>query len=121
MTTRSPWYKLHLPVLLASVLLVTACGGDSVGNDGSLVGGACRDSEDCASDSFCVRGGDFPGGTCTLECRDDRDCPAGTACIDKEGGICLLLCDFDTDCRRDYDCKAQDRRGHSGDASVCID
>jgi hypothetical protein len=57
---------------------------------------------------------------CTLECRDDRDCPEGSACIDKDSGLCMLLCHFDNDCRRDYKCDDKDRRGASGKATVCV-
>jgi hypothetical protein len=106
--------------LAASLILVTGCGG-GVGNDGPVVGGPCAANIDCAQGSMCVTGGDFPGGTCTVACRNDDDCPGGTACIDKEGGICLLLCHFDEDCRPGYDCDDEDRRGHSGKATVCID
>jgi hypothetical protein len=111
---------LGLLVLVFGTLLAAGCDG-GVGNDGYVVGGPCRDDLDCARGSFCARGGDFPGGTCAVPCRDDFDCPGGTACISKEGGICLLLCHFDTDCRREYRCKDESRRGHSGSATVCID
>lgn len=104
--------------LALALLLVGACGG-GVGNEGDLVGGPCQTDRDCAEG--CVTGGDFPGGTCTVRCRDDHDCPSGTACIDEEGGICLLLCHFDTDCRIGYSCDDKSREGHSGKATVCID
>ena len=123
MRTSIGWSRrdsILLPALFAlSLLFAAACGGDGVGNDGDLVGGPCRDSADCAD--FCVTGGDFPDGTCTTSCNSDTDCPSGTACIDTEGGICLLLCNFDEDCRRGYDCEDESRRGHPGDATVCID
>jgi hypothetical protein len=108
-------------VLLALCGTLIGCGGGGVGNDGDVVGGPCSSNADCARGSECATGGDFPGGTCTVRCVDDRDCPGGTACIDESGGICLLLCDFDTDCRIGYECDDQSRRGHSGSATVCID
>jgi hypothetical protein len=108
----------RLVTLVLAGLFLTACG-DSVGNDGYTVGGPCATDRDC--DELCERGSDFPGGTCTLACRDDRDCPSGTACIDKSGGICLLLCNFDSDCRPGYECEDESRRGASGKATVCID
>jgi hypothetical protein len=114
-----PSRRFTLVAFVLGLLMVGACGG--VGNEGTVVGGPCEDSGDCASGSYCARGGDFPGGTCTVACRDDGDCPGGTACVDKDGGICLLLCHFDEDCRRDYRCKDKSRRGHSGKATVCID
>jgi hypothetical protein len=104
--------------LVLSLALAGGCSG-GVGNDGGLVGGDCRDNADCTE--RCVRGGDFPDGTCTIDCNDDIDCPRGTACVEREGGICLLLCDFDRDCRPSYACEPISRHGHSGSASVCID
>lgn len=90
-----------------------------MGPDGGVVGGACRDGRDCAE--RCVKGGAFPDGTCTVECRDDRDCPDGTSCIDVEGGVCLLACRYDEDCRPPYECKDRDREGAGGREAVCID
>ena len=95
-----------------------ACHGGDVGNDSDLVGGSCRDSRDCVE--RCVEGGDFPGGTCTVECRDDRDCPAGTWCVSKAGGVCLLECYVDEDCRGGYECKNTDREGTGGRIEVYI-
>jgi hypothetical protein len=92
---------------------------EGVGLDGDVVGGPCRGNRDCAE--RCLRGGDFPGGTCTVDCRDDRDCPASTYCIDVSGGVCLLDCYDRHDCRRDYRCRNKRRRGHSGRTHVCID
>jgi hypothetical protein len=114
---------MRLLLLIGMVFGLALWAGcdDGVGNDGRFIGGPCDGDRDCSSSSRCVRGGDFPDGTCTISCRDDFDCPSGTACIDREGGICLLLCDFDRDCRPRYDCKPRSRRGHSGDATVCID
>jgi hypothetical protein len=113
-----PSMTLHLVVLALGLLFVGACGS-GVGNDGDLVGGACQENRECAE--RCQQGGDFPDGTCTVACNDDFDCPGGTACIDTEGGICLLLCNYDNDCRRNYECSGESRKGHSGDATVCID
>jgi hypothetical protein len=114
----TPVVMTRLAISIISSLFLFACGG-GVGNDGTLVGGPCATDRDCAE--LCARGGDFPGGTCTVPCLDDRDCPSDTACIDKEGGICLLLCHFDTDCRPGYECEDESRRGASGKATVCID
>lgn len=108
-------------VTVACLLSLTAvrCHHGDVGNDGGLVGGSCRDSGDCAE--RCVRGDEFPGGTCTVECRDDFDCPEGTWCIDEKGGVCLLGCDVDDDCRGGYECRDRNREGHGGRMEVCID
>jgi hypothetical protein len=93
--------------------------GEEIGNDSTLVGGSCHDHHDC--EHRCVRGGDFPNGTCTVDCHDDGDCPGGTRCVDRAGGICLLACHDDHDCRGGYDCKRVDREGHGGKIAVCID
>jgi hypothetical protein len=106
-------------VVVLAVLALVACNeAEDVSNHGALVGGACVDSRDC--EGVCLRGGRFPEGTCSVECRDDEDCPLGTACIDREGGVCLLLCDRHGDCRGGYSCDDQDRRGRGGQEYVCI-
>lgn len=94
------------------------CAGDEAGHDSTLVGGPCEHDPDC--DDRCVEGGDFPGGTCTVDCAHDPDCPAGTRCVDRAGGVCLLACEHDPDCRGSYDCKHVDREGHPGEIAVCI-
>lgn len=83
------------------------------------VGGACRDDFDCAD--RCLE--DWPGGFCTIECRDDRDCPASSVCTDHRGGVCLLLCDSDRECRdvlddNDYECRRRDNVDRGSD-DVC--
>jgi len=94
------------------------CHGGAVGFEGELVGGPCGDDRDCVED--CLRGKDHPHGTCSVPCRDDHDCPEDTRCIDEDGGMCLLPCDIDDHCRADYECRDAGRRGHSGDAAVCL-
>jgi hypothetical protein len=106
-------------MIVAAAISARGCAEDDVGNSSSLVGGSCIDDHDC--EYRCVRGGDFPNGTCTRACQHDPDCPDGTRCVDKAGGICLLGCEHHADCRRDYECKRTDRRGHSGNIHVCID
>jgi hypothetical protein len=96
-----------------------ACHPGDVGNDGALVGGGCRNNGDCVE--RCVEGGEFPGGTCTVGCDEDRDCPETTYCVDKEGGICLLACGHSEDCRGGYGCRDTDREGRDGRVRVCID
>lgn len=110
------WLSLFGCLLAFS--LATACGNDGVGNDGAYVGGSCQDDRDC--DEECLRGGDFPDGTCSVSCKVDDDCPSGTYCIDKEGGQCLLSCDRPADCRGGYTCKGENNKGHSGESLVCI-
>ena len=94
--------------------IAAACGR----NDEYVVGAACAANADCAE--RCERGEDFPRGTCTVECRSDRDCPQGTSCIDREGGMCLVSCIDPFDCREGYTCKARRNRGHRGDSLVCL-
>lgn len=110
-------YITSILVLLASLLLIN-CGHNDVGLNGGLVGGDCRDNVDCAD--TCVGGGDFPGGTCTIPCRDDYDCPGTTWCAEKAGGVCLLGCTVNADCRINYVCKDVDRHGTGGKTAVCI-
>ena len=106
--------------LVALGAAAAVCGNDdSVGGNSAFVGGSCHGDGDC--DDMCAMGGDFPGGTCTVPCHEDNDCPEGTACIDKQGGICLLACHQDGDCRHGYDCDSKDREGHSGELAVCIE
>jgi hypothetical protein len=104
-------------IFIVLFFLISACNSD-VGLEGDLVGGACRDDRDCARE--CLRGGDYPDGMCSVYCFDDRDCPAGTACIDKSGGVCALYCDVNADCRRGYVCDDIKRRGAPGEEWVCF-
>lgn len=94
------------------------CGG-AVGPEGDVVGGPCRDHVDCSD--RCVRGGSYPDGTCTVNCEDDRDCPDGTWCVDRNGGVCLLDCRSSGDCRPGYRCRDTDREGAGGERPVCRD
>lgn len=105
-------------ISVAIMVLATACGGDGVGNEGSVVGGSCTGNGDC--EFRCQTGGDFPKGTCVKPCNTDDDCPGGTNCINKDGGICLLTCRVPADCRGGYTCKGEENRGHGGDSLVCI-
>ena len=109
-------------ILMALLLTVfsMSCGGDSVGVTGEVVGGACVLHQDCAPGSTCLTGGDFPGGTCSVPCDSDLDCPVSSVCIKKDGGYCLLTCDSHLDCRAGYICDVRDREGGGGKALVCI-
>lgn len=102
--------------LFTLAFAVSAC--DDVGPDGELVGASCAGNRDC--DEMCETGKDFPGGMCTVACRNSGDCPSDTVCIDKEGGVCMLLCRDDFDCRGGYACKSKDLRGEGGSEAVCI-
>ncbi len=99
-----------------TTLALMACG--SPARD---IGAACSDDRDCTD--RCIE--DYPGGMCTLSCRDDRDCPPDAACADTKGGICLLLCDNDRDCEdqleEDYECDNVRSRDDDGRVRVCRD
>lgn len=96
-----------MKTLIAISLLLCAlgaCGGDGVVVD-EVVGATCIDDRDCAE--LCERGGEFPGGFCTLSCRDDLDCPSDTLCAGVRGNICMYQCEIDIDCDflgRNYFC-----------------
>ena len=93
---------------------------NSVGNDGELVGGDCSSDANCANRSECLKGGDFPAGTCSVSCDRQADCPAGTRCVDERGGICLLSCSRQENCRDGYNCERVDAQGGGGEPRVCI-
>jgi len=118
--------KRALPTLVTVlfVILATSCDDDDddfhVSNFGPVVGGPCFDILDCASRSFCAKGGDFPEGTCTQRCSDHDECPGPSLCMDKEGGACLLACTRDSDCRGGYKCKDVDDRRGGGKSLVCV-
>lgn len=108
-------------VWLVSALVVL--GGLAVGcADSSVsraVGARCDYDREC--DGRCLTGGDYPGGLCSIACRDDDDCPSSSRCApQRAGGICLLACDDDAQCRdlmgSTWECKSQ--VGASG--MVCL-
>jgi len=69
-----------------------------------LVGDACDVSSDCGRSMFCERS--FPGGYCTLENCDNKNCPADGVCIrfDEDVSWCMQPCDVSGDCRDGYAC-----------------
>jgi hypothetical protein len=117
---------LLAPLLLSALSL--ACGDDAgggggsasgVGVDGDVVGGPCNATSECSEGSECLDEGDFPGGTCTVTCSSDGDCPDGSVCISSEGGVCLLACESKSDCRDGYECEGKSRESGRGDVKVC--
>ena len=116
--------QIVLTLIIASSacsLLFAGCG-NGVGPEGKVVGGTCSASTVCAGGSFCLSGGDFPSGTCSVRCsKVDPSCPAGSTCVDKEGGVCLLTCGATIECRPGYQCKGKRRIDDSGEALVCIE
>jgi hypothetical protein len=103
--------------------LLGGCGrrDEAIGPDGYLVGGLCSTDRDCAH--RCLRDNShYPGGMCTVSCRADADCPAGTSCVSDAGGICAVGCRSSGDCApfgRGYVCQDRDRQGAGGKALVC--
>ncbi len=114
-----PWIGVILALGFGLVSCHQCGHDDDIGWDGALVGGACDSDSHCHE--RCQRGRGFPHGTCTVDCRDDGDCPGGAVCVDRAGGICLLACEFDSDCRDDYECHDVDREGVGGSIEACID
>jgi hypothetical protein len=109
---------LNRVLLLASfvALFGLSCGGDKF----TEVGAECRGDSDCAADSFCLRGGDYPDGLCTVSCDHSGHCPSHTECIDREGGICMVTCSHNRDCPDRWKCDDKRRRGDPGEADVCV-
>jgi hypothetical protein len=105
-------------VLTLGVVGLAGCGGDGVGTDGDLVGGACAANADC--EDRCLTGADYPEGVCSLSCASDTDCPESTYCIEDGGGVCMLACARPSDCRGGYTCKGKRNQGHGGDSLVCF-
>jgi hypothetical protein len=102
-------------------LLTGDAGSDStsVGKTGRVVGGPCLSSNDCAAGSECLGESEFPGGTCTVRCATNAQCPAGAACVEESDGSCLLTCTSATDCRAGYVCKLMRLREGSVEVQVC--
>jgi len=101
-----------------AVLVAIGCGDGGVGREGDVVGGPCE-AGGCAGGSTCLVDTMFPGGTCTVECETQADCPGGTVCVQEGGGTCLLACDAADDCREGYGCIEKSTMPE-GSALVCI-
>jgi len=67
----------------------------------SGIGSLCYTGYDCAT-GFCCTSPPCHGGMCTVQCRNDLDCPYGTRC---DGGACFYNCFYDTDCALGQTCK----------------
>jgi len=112
---------------LALIVALPACAVDCSGDErpppvspaGDVVGGPCSAPEHCV-ERLCLTSGNFPGGTCSVACESDLDCPSGTWCIDTDSGVCLLACTHPSQCRAGYDCSDENRRNAAGTAFVCI-
>jgi hypothetical protein len=93
---------LRMRMLLASLLLVAACGGDPPN-----VGGTCTAADGCdegltcetsAADGYCTQ-------TCTTS-GETEGCPEESICDSIINGqmACVKICKVGTDCRPDQDC-----------------
>lgn len=120
-TIHAPLLPLALALAIAALDVLAGCGGGgAVGKEGDVVGGPCSDGT-CADGSECLVEGDFPGGTCTVRCTSQSDCPGGSWCVQENGGTCLLACEGDGDCRDGYMCESKSAMGGpSEQALVCI-
>ncbi|HZO11692.1 MAG TPA: hypothetical protein VFB62_00485 [Polyangiaceae bacterium] len=113
----------HALALVFGVLVLhAACKGDDVGKDGTTVGGPCAFSNECDEDdgSFCLSDESFPQGTCGKRCATQEQCPAGSACVNKNSGVCLLSCSGGGDCRENYACQSLENQDGTGQSSVCM-
>lgn len=97
-------------------LFLSACS-DSADD---AVGAPCDHDSHCPPGGICLKGGKYPGGTCSIPCNSHSHCPYYTACVDQNGGVCLPLCDDRSQCRGGYKCDRQDNRSGGGKAFVCI-
>jgi hypothetical protein len=95
-----------------------ACGDGGVGKTGDVVGGPCT-ADSCAGGSTCLIDTMHPGGTCTIACTSQADCPDGTVCVQESGGTCLLACSTASDCRDGYGCNVKSTLP-AGSDQVCI-
>ena len=100
---------------MGAAVLVWVVGCGPAGPE--VVGGACEVDEQCVDS--CLEGRDYPGGMCSIPCRDDLDCPEFSWCVDRSGGFCLPACEVDRDCPPDYECRDTDREGAGGRVEVC--
>ena len=85
-----------LAALIPLAILAPACS--------PLVGDACEDSTDCGRSMFCELS--LPGGYCTLENCDNKNCPDDGVCIRFTEDIswCMQPCEGNGDCRDGYTC-----------------
>ncbi len=111
--------KQLLSLTFTLLLCPALFGCEAVGVNGVEVGGSCNQNDDCTE--RCLKGPKFPGGTCSVSCDEDADCPTGSSCVEPEGGVCLMTCTLPDDCRSDYTCKGEKSKGRGGEALVCAD
>lgn len=108
----------RLSFALALLALAAGCSSGTVGHNGDVVGGPCSASGGCADGSECLTSSMYPGGTCSVSCTTQDDCPSGSTCVTEGGGRCVLPCSASSDCRDGYGCT--ERSTPDGHAMVCI-
>ncbi len=106
--------RLAVPAALISLLLGgvlgVACGGppppgascrlNPLCGSGGL-GASCDRNSDCF-DGHCCEKDECDGGSCSLPCNKDKNCPNGLSC---HGGWCYFDCIGDADCANGQRCK----------------
>jgi len=110
--------RLAVVTIVAFAMLFSGCGPSGVGRDGNVVGGPCTASGGCAAGATCLTSTMYPGGTCSVHCASQSDCPSGSVCVTEGGGQCVLPCSTASDCRAGYGCT--DRSTPTSHAMVCI-
>ena len=108
----------RMALVALAMVAALGCGDGGVGRSGDVVGGPCE-VDGCAGGSMCLVNTMFPGGTCTVACETQADCPGGSTCVQEGGGTCLLACDGAEDCRDGYGCNEKSTLP-AGSAFVCI-
>ena len=108
----------RIALLGLTMTALVACGDGGIGNTGDVVGGPCT-ADSCAGGSTCLLDTMLPGGTCTMSCTTQADCPDGTVCVQESGGTCLLACSTASDCRDGYGCNVKSTLP-AGSGHVCI-
>jgi hypothetical protein len=99
--------------VLALVLGVSACGGDS--NVNSDFGKLCSKNEDCSS-NLCIfdsdtAGSSNAGGVCTVSCTSSTQCPSGTRCEPLDSSP-AMVCFRQSPCTASTDPVAPNVCGH---------
>ncbi|MCC7380710.1 MAG: hypothetical protein IT384_02715 [Deltaproteobacteria bacterium] len=117
---KKSWTQWWLPAAL--VTAAVGCGSasqETVGKNGTLVGGPCQSQDSCDTGALCKTEGDFPGGMCVVPCGNHADCPSGARCTSSESGICLPSCSSASDCRSGYVCREKSDQSGGGKSLVC--
>ncbi|MCW5808516.1 MAG: hypothetical protein KIT31_39565 [Deltaproteobacteria bacterium] len=82
----------------ATIAIAITLAGCTTSSDVSrTLGARCDSSGECAGRCL-PDGAGYPGGFCTLVCNRSAECPATSACVDREGGACLFSCAGEDSC-----------------------